>query len=268
MSKKSEQKKLKTPDVIEVKGTELLEKVVSNKNLIVGVLGGLFIAVSGYQGFSYYKKSQAAQQIVALSEIDQSFQQELKVVTDKKEENKKEIEDLRLAIQKDKSLKSKNEKLISDLEKKSEKLKVDHSKSKVEYKKFYEANSTSNSGKVAGLRYAAMVIESDKDYKTAKEIAKKIFDNSLSDSLIFMQSGLMLVSIAENESTYDEAISVLDQMMKFSPKGLQSKLLYRKAEVAILKKDITLAGSTIDKLEKDYSSSQEATEVTSLKALL
>ena len=81
-----------------------------------------------------------------------------------------------------------------------------------------------------------MVIESDKDYKTAKEIAKKIFDNSLSDSLIFMQSGLMLVSIAENESTYDEAISVLDQMMKFSPKGLQSKLLYRKAEVAILKK--------------------------------
>ena len=38
-----------------------------------------------------------------------------------------------------------------------------------------------------------------------------------------MQSGLMLVSIAENESTYDEAISVLDQMMKFSPKGLQSK---------------------------------------------
>ena len=31
MSKKSEQKKLKTPDVIEVKGTELLDKMISNK---------------------------------------------------------------------------------------------------------------------------------------------------------------------------------------------------------------------------------------------
>ena len=72
-----------------------------------------------------------------------------------------------------------------------------------------------------------------------------------------MQSGFMLVSIAENESSYDEAIKVLDQMMKFSPKGLQSKLLYRKAEVAILKKDSKLASSAIEKLEKDYASSRE-----------
>jgi hypothetical protein len=182
--------------------------------------------------------------------------------------NKKEIEELRLAIQKNKSLKKENEKKIANIESKSASLKVDHSKSQAEYKEFYEDNMTSNSGKVAGLRYAALVVENDKDYKTAKTIAKNVFDSSLTDSLLFMQSGFMLVSIAENENSFDEAITVLDQMMKFSPKGLQSKLLYRKAEVAILKKDNKLASSTIEKLEKDFASSQEATEASSLKALL
>ena len=232
------------------------------------ILAGVFVAVAAYQGFSYYKQSKSKNEIIALSEIDYTYQNELKAVNDKKEVNKKEIEELRLAIQKNKSLKKENEKKIADLENNSESLKVDHSKSQAEYKNFYEDNMTANSGKVAGLRYAALVAENDQDYKAAKTIAKNIFDNSLTDSLLFMQSGFMLVSIAENENSFDEALSVLDQMMKFSPKGLKSKLLYRKAEVAILKKDNKLASSTIEKLEKDYASSQEATEASSLKALL
>ena len=50
-------------------------------------------------------------------------------------------------------------KKIADIEAKDEALKVDHSKSQAEYKKFYEDNMTSTSGKVAGLRYAALIIE-------------------------------------------------------------------------------------------------------------
>ena len=105
MSKKSDRKKLKGPDAIEVKGTELLDKMESNKNLIGGVLGGVFLAIAAYQGVGYYQAKKVEDQISALSVIDASFRNEAKVVLDKKDANRKEIDKLRLAIQKDKKLK-------------------------------------------------------------------------------------------------------------------------------------------------------------------
>ena len=61
----------------------------------------------------------------------------------------------------------------------------------------------------------------------------------------------MLVSVSENEKDYDSALKTLDKMIQYSESGLQPKLLYRKAEVAILKKDNKMA--TIEKLEKDHA---------------
>ena len=107
-----------------------------------------------------------------------------------------------------------------------------------------------------------------KTLQLLKLLQRVFFDSSLNESLLFVQSGMMLVSVSENEKDYDSALKTLDKMIQYSESGLQPKLLYRKAEVAILKKDNKMATTVIEKLEKDHASSQEATEVTSLKALL
>ncbi len=268
MSKDNERLNLKEPDQIQRALVRGLQAIVGNGRLIGMFTGGVAILALTWLGFSTYTKNQAEALRSTYTEIEAQYDKELKDHSDKLDLLEKDLDTLKL---KEKSLGNKSDanlkSQISDLEASIDGLEPDHAESKKKFLAFYEANTSTPTGMLAAVRYAALAIEAGETEK-AKATLEAVQSASKEFSIIRTTSGLMLARIYEDAGQYDKGLVVVSELLNKAEKALKPRFLLVQARLELFSGNKEKAKETIDVLVKDFPSSQEVEMATSMKALL
>lgn len=268
MSKDNERLNLKEPDQIQLALNRVLQAFMGKGKQIGIIAGGVVILALAWLGFSTFTQNQDEALRSSYTEIEAEFDKELKAHNGKIDLLEKDLDSLKL---KEKSLGNKSDsKLksqISDLETKITDLEPDHTGSKKKFLDFYNANPSSPTGMLAGIRYCSLAIEAGQAEK-AVAILEAIRTASKDLSIIRTTSGLMLTRIYEDAGQYDKGLLVASELLKSAEKALKPRLLLTKARLELFSGNKEKAKESIDALVKDYPSSQEVDMASSMKALL
>ncbi len=264
--KKRDQLNLKGPDVFQVKASESIEFVKKNSKVVYLAITVAVVAVLASFGIQQYQSSGAEKRQSGLSAIDLAYNDELKAHEEKKTDLEKQIDDLKL-LQKEKKSEANTAKLKT-LEEQLAKLgEASHDKSLALYKEFYDNHLSHPEGWVAGIRYAYSLAEDNK-FDEAEAIVRNIFERSKGYSLVSHQSGLMLISILEDQGKFADSVTIADALVQSSGEELKPHYLLAKARGLFLQKKNAEAKAVAHEIIEKYENSQESEKARGLLALI
>lgn len=266
MSNKKDELKLRNPDQFQQRIARLLGYLVGNTKLAAGLVIGLFVIFGAYFAADYYMQTQDQEVMASLAEIDKLYQDELEAANKKKQELQDQID--RLKSEQEASKAGKNAAKIAELEAELAAKQPDHSGSKPKFLAFYEQHPDAAAGQLAGIRYSALAF-ADRELDQAKKVLSQVHAKAKPDDLIlWLQSGLLLISVYEDASELDQAVSVADGLLKNVGDELEPRVLLAKGRLLALKDDKEAALGVLNQILEKHKLSQEAENAQSLKALL
>ena len=267
MSNKKDELKLRNPDQFQQKMARILGYLVGNTKLAVSLVVGLFLVFIGYFAIDQYMASQEQEVMASLAEIDEIYQDELESFNEQKQKLQDQIDQLKSkqdAAGKDDSAGSE----LAALEASLAALKPDHSNSKPKFRAFYEKHTGVASGQLAGIRYSALAFQ-ERELESVKTVLSDVHAKAdPKDLILWLQSGLLLVSVHEDLGELDQAITTIDGLLTKAGSELEPRLLLTKGRILALKDDKEAALAVLDQLLDKHKLSQEAENAQSLKALL
>lgn len=265
------QRQLKGPDAFQAKMLSILNSLMKRKSLVVAILAGVIVVAAAIGGVSYFSRAKNLDRKEELAKIDAVYNSELQGVDKEREQIQKQIAALRAQIPTDAKEKkpehAKMESEIKALEDKMGDLKANHDASLAQYKAFYEKYPEAPEGWAAGMRYAAALLDQDKNSE-ARPILENIFAKSR-DSLVYqVQSGMTLIGVLEDAGDFDAAIEKADALLKVAPDAIKPKILLAKGRLQLEKNAKDAAAATLDGLIQDHGATPEADQARGMKALL
>ena len=266
MSNKKDELNLKGPDAFQVKAATTAEYLKANWKLVAGLSGLLFVSAVSYVIVQKVSSSARLERQVALSKVDQLYQNEGKSFSETKAQLEKELDELKLS-NKDKPSKELSEK-INSLESKLKKSeKPNHAGSMNDYKKLFDEHPKTPQGLLAGIYYAHLLVE-DKKNEEAVKVLSKVVPESSKYKVLALQAGAIYATLLEDAGRFDEALESVNKLLPLAGEGLKPHFLLAKGRIQLLKKDKSGAEKTFDEIAEKYSSSLEADKALGLRALL
>ncbi len=271
-SHKSEEIKLKGPDVFQAKVAEFLAGLVQNPKPLIGFGVFLLVALLAGYGIRYFIGHKQEVRRVELSKVDQVFEEEGKAYNKAREALEKKRDTLKAAQPKP-AAEAKDAKPQEDgpeikaLDAQIKELKPDHAASSEQYKTFYVANPKNAEGWVAGLKYASFAAEQNK-LEDAQKILEDLTKNAQGHAILQTQGLLLLISILEDRGEFDKALEQVNVLEKTASADLKPRVLLSKAQIYYFKKDFANTKETASKLLADYDNTPEADRARSLLGLL
>lgn len=266
MSKKDDLN-LKGPDALQVQASRGLDFALKNKNVIISAfVVALGVALVVF-AVGYFQESAVEERREALAAIDMIYQKEQKTFADKRAAIEKKLDAQKLLVEEKKE--DANPEAVAKLESELEALgdDPDHSKSMAAYEKFYNEYKGEAVGWVAGLRSAHAKAEAG-DLAASQTIAQNIFEQSGGHDIIRHQSGMLLISLYEDQAQYSEALAVADKLLSEAKDGLKPQYMLIKARNLYLSEKAEDARTILNKIVSDHASSQEANKAKNMLALL
>ena len=266
MSKKDDLN-LKGPDALQVQASKGLDFALKNKAAIIaGVVVALSVALIVI-GVSYFQDSAAEDRREELAKIDMIYEKEQTAFAEKRSAIEKKLDAQKLLVEENKE--AAQPELVAKYEAELAAFgdEPDHSASLAAYQKFYEDYKAEPVGWVAGLRVAHAKAEA-KDLAAAAAIVKPIFEQSSGHDILHHQSGIILISLLEDQSQFDEAMQVADTLLSDAGAELKPQYLLIKARNLYLAKKAEEARTVLKSIVDEHGTSQEATKAKSMLALL
>lgn len=267
MSNKKEQLNLKGPDAFQVKASESIEFVRKNSKIVYLALGAAIVAVIAAFIIETYQSGNVEERRAELSSIDLIYAKELKTFQETRSDLEKQIDDLELFQKESKPEfdEAKLKSLQGQLDKLGEE--ASHQKSMALYQDFYQENPSTPEGWAAGVRYAHFIADSG-DLEKAGDMIRGIYESSVGHDIIRHQSGLILISILEDQQKFTDAVAVAESLIKSSGEELKPHYLLAKARGLFLQKKNEEARAVAQEILDKYESSQESEKARGLLALI
>ncbi|MFW7379389.1 MAG: tetratricopeptide repeat protein [Oligoflexus sp.] len=268
MTNKKEDLNLKGPDMLQLKSAAVADYLRRHSKAVGAGLAVIVVAVLAGIGIKAILENQKEELRQDLTQIEKTYEDELKAFSDKQENLQNELDKLKLEQQKaaddDKAALDKK---VAALEAQTAEAKPDHSGSKEEFLKFYNNHKNDPSGWVAGVRYAGISLE-NRELEKARDILAEVAEKSNQYPIIHTQSRLMLIATLEDLGQFDEALKHAEQLLSASREELKPKVLLTKGRLLVFKEDYEQAQKTLTEIVEQHAGSQEAESAKSMMALL
>ncbi|MGE0172783.1 MAG: tol-pal system YbgF family protein [Oligoflexales bacterium] len=273
MSDKLDRKKLKAPDVFQIKVMKALSYLMQRKNIVLGTLGVLVLVVVAIAGAKLFFVSQSNDRRLALTKIDEVYTEEVKKASEQKEGFDKKLGEIQTNLAKTDIKPEEKQKLEGEktkLEAEIEAIQPKHDESAKRYLDFYKKYPKAPEGWAAGLRYVGSNLKAGDKSKGEEnlKIVKEIVDNSKESTLYQTQGRLMIVNSLEDLGKYDEALQETETFLKNAPDAIKPRLLLTKGRIQAEKKMKDEANKTFDVVIKDHANTPEAQKAKAYKTLI
>lgn len=268
MSKESKNG-LNVLDRFQVKTIEFLSHLSKNPKPVLGVIGALVLAVAIGYGINAYVQGKQETRRLEMSKIDLVFDNEIKEYSKQREELAKKRDGLKAALPTPANAEAAAVETpeIAALNAQIENLKPQHQGSSEQYRDFFRKYPKAPEGLLAGLRYAAHSVE-QKQLEEAQKVLEEVVAQSQDLSIVHTQSLLLLISVLEDRSEFDKALTYADRLLKVASDEMKARALLHKAQIYFLKKDFPNAETTLNQLLSDHATSMEADRARNLLALV
>jgi len=268
---KTKDKALKRPDSFQDQITNAINFLSTNSRRILMMMTPIIIVgVVGYGAYLWTQKNTVARR-AELSKILAMHNDELMTVNRKREDTQKQINVLRSTKPnkdgKKSEVSAENLATITNLEKQMADLKPDHSKSMIEFKKFYESHKKDVEGWMAGLTWAGYQLQNgtpSDSRTTVEQIAKA----SASNTFYQMNSRFMLIGLLEDAGEFDAALKECDVLMKIAADDAKATILLAKGRLNFFKKSFAESKQSLKEILEKHASTPEATKARGLIALM
>lgn len=268
---KIKDKALKRPDSFQDHVMNAINFLTANSRRILMMLTPIIVVgIVGYAAYVWNNRSAVARR-AELSKILAMHNDELTAVNRKREETQKQINVIRSSKPskdgKKTELSPENLATVTNLEKQIADLKPDHTKSMVEFKKFYESHKKNVEGWMAGLTWAGYQLQNGKSSdsrSTIEEIAKA----SSANSFYQMNSRFMLIGLLEDAGEFDAALKECDILTKIATDDARASVLLAKGRLNFFKKSFAESRQSLKEILEKHASSPEATKARGLIALM
>lgn len=262
---------VKGPDVVQMKAAEFLAGVAQNPKPYIGVGIALLLFVAGGYAIKLFIEHQQNKRRVALYQVETIYEDEAKALNDKREALEKKKDTLKAALPKPageaKDAAPVETPEIKAIDAEIKALKPDHKASSEKFKAFYEQYKDKPEGWVAGLRYAGFIAE-EKRWDEAIAILDPIVKASKTLSIVQLQSAFLLVSLLQDKGEFDKALATIEVIGKSAGPQMKPSYYLSKAQTEFLKKDFAAAKASLDKLMAEHENTPEADRGRSLLALI
>lgn len=262
---------LRRPDSFQDQILKAINFIASNRKRMLMMLAPLILVGSGVYATYIWTQKKAESRRAELAKILTQFSDEENAVAKKREEIQKQIEPLR-SPKTDKDGKKTSASaealaMVTKLEKQMADLKPDHSKSMLDFKKFYDSNSNSTEGWMAGLRWASYELQNSQTGDVRK-VVEQIAKASSANKFYQMNSRFILIGVMEESGEFDAALKECDLLMKLASEDALPSVLLAKARLQFFKKAYEDAKASLKELMDKHASSPEATKARGLMAIM
>jgi len=268
---KTRDQSLKRPDSFQDQVLTAINFVTTNKQRVLMMMAPLLIVASGVYATYLWTQKKAENRRAELAKILTQHSDEESSVAKKREEIQKQIEPLR-NTKTDKDGKKtptspENLATITKLEKQIADLKPDHTKSLGEFKRFYDANSDTVEGWMAGLKWASNQLQ-DSQSGDARKVVEQVAKASASNKFYQMNSRFILIGLMEDAGEFDAALKECEILIKIASDDAMPSVLLTKARIQFFKKSFDEAKTSLKEILDKHSSSPEATKARGLMAIM
>ena len=262
---------LKRPDSFQDHVLNGINFVSTNRQRVLMMMAPLLIVASGVYATYLWTQKKADSRRAALAKILTHYSDEENSVAKQREELQKKIEPLRSTkTGKDgKKLPNSSENLaaITKLEKQAADLKPDHTKSMSEFKRFYDSNSDTVEGWMAGLKWASNQLQ-ESQIPEARKVVEQIAKASSSNKFYQMNSRFILIGLMEDAGEFDAALKECEVLMKLASDDALPSILLTRGRLQFFKKSFDDARASLKEILDKHSSSPEATKARGLMAIM
>jgi predicted negative regulator of RcsB-dependent stress response len=268
---KTRDQSLKRPDSFQDQVLTAINFVTTNKQRVLMMMAPLLIVASGVYATYLWTQKKAENRRAELAKILTQHSDEESSVAKKREEIQKQIEPLR-NTKTDKDGKKtptspENLATITKLEKQIADLKPDHTKSLVEFKRFYDANSDTVEGWMAGLKWASNQLQESQS-GDARKVVEQVAKASAANKFYQMNSRFILIGLMEDAGEFDGALKECEILIKIASDDAMPSVLLTKARIQFFKKSFDDAKTSLKEILDKHSSSPEATKARGLMAIM
>ena len=117
------------------------------------------------------------------------------------------------------------------------------------------------------MRYAASLAEDNK-LDEASKIVKGVYEKSVAYGIVHHQSGMVLISLLEDQKKFEESVAVADKLLSTAGEGLKPQYLLAKARGLYLQNKKEDAAKVADEIIEKHENTQESEKARGLKALI
>lgn len=276
-SEKMKKKQLKRPDQFQRVLLGYVDKAVKHKEKLLLLAAIITVTILGGFAWQSYKEGKGIDRRIALSKIDEAFEEESKKISTRQEELQNKIDELTKNVTNLKvtggesimtaSAETENlQKQIDELNSQYKELKPDHTKSVKQYQTFFTDHQNTPEGLRAGMN-ALAVLSEEKKFPEAIELVKSILDHS--NGLEFYQDHVRVIyaSMLEETGKFKEALNEVNIIAEKASSDRLPAILLLKGRLELLTEQKDVAFATLDKIVFEHADSPEAQKARALKTL-
>lgn len=268
---KTKDQALKRPDNFQDQVLTAINFMTSNKQRVLMMMAPLLIVASGVYATFLWTQKKSETRRAELAKILTLHSDEESTVAKKREEIQKQIEPLRSSKTDKDGKKSttspENLATITKLEKQIADLKPDHTKSMADFKRFYDTNSDTVEGWMAGLKWASNQLQESQP-GDARKVVEQVAKASASNKFYQMNSRFILIGLMEDAGEFDAALKECEILIKIASDDAMPSVLLTKARIQFFKKSFDEAKTSLKEILEKHSSSPEATKARGLMAIM
>jgi predicted negative regulator of RcsB-dependent stress response len=262
---------LKRPDTFQDSLLKALDFLTKNKSKVAMYLTPVLVVGALGYGFYSWRNHKAAARRAELAKISSIETDELMSVGKRRDEIQKQIDALRASKSgsdpKKSDLAPETLAKITLLESQMSDVKPDSQKSSAAYKAFYENNKDNTEGWMAGLSFAAKLLQDDKA-ADARPVVEAIAKASGSHKFYQLTARFMLIGILEDAGDFDTAVKECDALTAIASDDAKPAVLLAKGRILYFKKSFADARVSLNELVEKHGSSPEASKARGLLAAM
>ncbi len=274
--RKEQLKSLKQPDQLQVKLVSLMDWLLKNTRIIVGIVAVAAIGVGIVYTVRYAQNKARDGRLEELGKIQITYENEQRKSQDEREKVQKQIDEIEKkappaatgsSADLTATVAATPSPEVEPLRKKMDAIRPDHSGSATQFQEFFAKYENDPEGWMAGLQASRLFVDQQK-VAEASALLDKVLEKSKNANFYQVQARFALISVLEDQGNLDRALTEVDQLDKLvENKEMKPRVLLAKGRLQLQKNQKDEAKATFNNLIENHGTSPEAQKARSIQSL-